>query len=73
MASHEIILLIALSVTLATWGIAQAIVSLIHGDRHKLQNRLARDWRGDAQDILSPSVTLCHDLKGDKLPPYGTI
>jgi len=68
MASHEIILLIALSVTLATWGIAQAIISLIHGDRHKLQHRLVSDWRTDPQDLLNPSVTLCPDLKG--IPPF---
>jgi tight adherence protein B len=68
MASHEIILLIALSVALATWGIAQFIISLIHGDRHKLQHRLTSDWNNDVDTLLNRQITVRPDLKG--IPPF---
>lgn len=68
MGMYEVSLLIALAVALATWGIAQAAISLIKGDPQKLHQRLARDWRSEADAMLNRSVTIRSELTG--IPPF---
>jgi tight adherence protein B len=67
MDSNQIILLASLSVALATWGIAQIVIALIHGDRQKLQQRLVSEWRNDVDALLNRPLMLRPELKG--LPP----
>ncbi|MGE5609102.1 MAG: type II secretion system F family protein [Bacillota bacterium] len=61
-------LLISLSTALATWTIAHTVITFLHGDREKLQHRLASDWRGNSNEILNRSATLRPELQG--LPDF---
>ncbi|HEX2971969.1 MAG TPA: type II secretion system F family protein [Tepidisphaeraceae bacterium] len=63
----QLILLIALAAALATFGIAQAVIALLHTDRQKLQQRLTSDWHSDVDALLNRSVMVRPELKG--IPP----
>jgi len=63
MGPHELILLIALAVALAAWGAAQFVISLIHGDKQKLHQRLASEWRSDVDALLNRSLMVRPELR----------
>jgi len=63
MDPYTLILLIALAVALATWSIAQFILSFHGTDRQKLQNRLTSEWRSDLNALGNRSVLVERQLK----------
>jgi len=68
MGPHELILLIALAGALAAWGAAQFVISLIHGDKQKLHQRLASEWRSDVDALLNRSLMVRPELRN--VPPF---
>jgi tight adherence protein B len=67
MDHHELILLIALAAALATWGLAQIVISLLNRDHQKLQQRLGSGENPDLHDPLKRSITLQAHAAG--IPP----
>lgn len=60
---HIFILLIALTVALLVWGVAQMVAQWMDGDRQRLQQRLSSEWRnvgsgGDVRTLLHRSVRM---------------
>lgn len=68
MTANELILLIALAVALGTFGLAQLVVAFIHGDRQRLQQRLASEWRSDVNALYNRAVSVEKPLK--ELPDF---
>jgi tight adherence protein B len=68
MGPTDFILLIALAVTLAAWGIAQFLLSRFNSDKSKLQSRLSSDWRSDLDALANRSLKLSTEF--DNLPPW---
>lgn len=60
---HLFILLIALTVALLVWGLAQMVAQWMDGDRQRLQQRLSSEWRGgggggDVRTLMHRSVRM---------------
>jgi len=66
MGTHDLILLIALAVALATWGLVQLAISLLNRDRQKLQQRLGTQ-SSSFDDLLNRSITIQPHARG--MPP----
>jgi tight adherence protein B len=69
MGISEFIILISLAAALAAWGVGQWIMSLIHGERQRLQKRLTSEWRtADVDALLNRSIMMDSELQA--LPPF---
>ena len=55
---HLFILLIAFTVALFVWGVAQAIAHWMDSDRQRLQQRLSSEWRSDVGALHHRSVRM---------------
>lgn len=67
MGMGEFILLVSLAAALAAWGVGQWVMSLIHGDRQRLQRRLTSEWRTSDVDALLNRSVIAPELQA--LPP----
>src|SRR3954464_10589598 len=63
MAQPYVILLIAISASLAVWGVAQIILSFFSQDKNKIQQRLSNTWRPDIASALNKPVTISLEMK----------
>src|SRR5437879_5478038 len=58
-----VILLIAISASLAVWAIAQIALSYFSTDKNKIQQRLSNNWRPDIASALNKPVTISLEMK----------
>ncbi|HEV8604426.1 MAG TPA: type II secretion system F family protein [Tepidisphaeraceae bacterium] len=63
MGQPQVILLIALSASMAAWAIAQLIFSYFSTDKSKIQQRLSNNWRPDIAGSLNKPVTISLEMK----------
>ncbi len=59
-----LILLIALAVGFFAWGVGQVVLLRLDGDRQKLHQRLASEWRGDVTSLLHRSIVVQQEMRG---------
>src|SRR3954464_11084858 len=58
-----VILLIALSASMAVWAIAQIAFSYFSPDKNKIQQRLSNNWRPDITSALNKPLTISLEMK----------
>jgi len=58
-----VILLIAISASLAVWAIAQIVLSYFSPDKNKIQQRLSNNWRPDIASALNKPLTISLEMK----------
>jgi tight adherence protein B len=63
-----VILLIAISASLAVWAIAQSAFSYFSPEKNKIQQRLSNNWRPDITSALNKPVTIALEMK--EMPPW---
>src|SRR6267378_3114788 len=63
MGQPSVILLIAISASMAVWGIAQIILSYFSTDKSKIQQRLSNNWRPDITSALNKPLTISLEMK----------
>jgi tight adherence protein B len=63
MAQPYVILMIALSASLAVWGIFQIALSYFSTDKSRIQQRLSNNWRPDIESVISKPVTISLEMK----------
>ncbi len=65
MDSYNLILLIALAVALAVWGITQFVFSRFSRDNHRIQSRLSSPGRNGVDALLKRPTAVQASLKGE--------
>ena len=63
MGQPLVILLIALSASMAVWAIAQQLFSYFSPEKSKIQQRLSNNWRPDITAALNKPVTISLEMK----------
>jgi tight adherence protein B len=63
MDQSYVILLVALSASMAVWAIAQMAFSYFSPDKNKIQQRLSNNWRPDITSALNKPVTISLEMK----------
>src|SRR5438045_3665200 len=63
MGQPYVILLIAISASLAVWGVAQIVLSFFSQDKTKIQQRLSNSWRPDITSALNKPLTISLEMK----------
>ncbi|HEV8290343.1 MAG TPA: type II secretion system F family protein, partial [Tepidisphaeraceae bacterium] len=63
MGQPLVILLIALSASMAVWAIAQAAFTYFSPEKNKIQQRLSNNWRPDITAALNKPVTISLEMK----------
>src|SRR5213075_2633930 len=63
-----VILLIAISASLAVWAIAQIAFAYFSPDKNKIQQRLSNNWRPDITAALNKPLTISLEMK--EMPPW---
>src|SRR5258706_3065009 len=58
-----VILMIAISASLAVWAIAQIAFSYFSPDKNKIQQRLSNNWRPDIAAALNKPLTISLEMK----------
>src|SRR3954449_5416238 len=65
-----VILLIALSASMAVWAIAQMAFTYFSPDKNKIQQRLSNNWRPDITSALNKPLTISLEMK--EMPAFLT-
>src|SRR2546423_4963882 len=63
MDQSMVILMIAISASLAVWAIAQIAFSYFSPDKNKIQQRLSNNWRPDIAAALNKPLTISLEMK----------